>query len=330
MNIIKLQDKIMPEGCQKAAFFNKYLKGKYAYWVHMRYIVPLETMSHQAYVACEEDITKLLINDNGEYPRPYGTEYLDLYDHIIDLYDNRELNILEYIDSKETDCVNNTHEYMLKNTYITDEDITLGELKKFRTWLAQSMLLFDTNSETGENLGNVFSEDEFHVLNYYANGMMDQTIHVLLKFGSPTFTVEQIKTNTCGCHQSSNLSSLYNSQELSCDPIVIYKNNIYKKMVSVFSSIDFWTRFSKEYILTVKHYIDNIISVGLPLSKNNYEAYKDCSCVKDDAQNNGIEILKKLSTSLEYIYNGDVNGHKNYISDSLHKWSSELYEHMEW
>ena len=95
MNIIKLQDKIMPEGCVKSSFFNKYLKGKYAYWVRMRYIVPFDTMGYDAYVACEEDINKLLPNENGEYPRPYGCECLDLYDHIVDLYDNHVLNILE-------------------------------------------------------------------------------------------------------------------------------------------------------------------------------------------------------------------------------------------
>ena len=32
MNIIKLKDVIMPNDIPQAEYFNKYLKGKYAYW----------------------------------------------------------------------------------------------------------------------------------------------------------------------------------------------------------------------------------------------------------------------------------------------------------
>ena len=52
MNIVKLKDIIKPND----EFFNTYLKGKYAWWVHMRYIIPFEKMGIQGYIACEENI----------------------------------------------------------------------------------------------------------------------------------------------------------------------------------------------------------------------------------------------------------------------------------
>ena len=127
MNIIKLRDKIMPGDSQQATFFNSQLKGKYAYWIHMRYIVPLESLGENGYVACEEDITKLLKDNNGEYPKPYGTEYLDIYSFITDLYDKTALNIMEYIDIETTDKINSINEFKLKNTYTVDSDITINE-----------------------------------------------------------------------------------------------------------------------------------------------------------------------------------------------------------
>jgi hypothetical protein len=331
MNIIKLQDKIMPEGCVKAPFFNNYLKGKYAYWVHMRYIVPFELMGYDAYVACEEDINKLLKDGNGNYPKPYGCEYLDLYEHIIDLYDNTALNILDYIDMDETDIANNTNEYILRNSYITDKDITLDELKKFRTWLATELLLFDSEYSTGLIKNELFSSQESHVLDYYKRGMYNEVLVALSDFGSTQININNININDCGCSSSSDVSSLYNTSLSVCEPISIYKKNIYLKMVSMFSNIDFWTRFPKEFILTFKHYIDNIININLPLSSSQYiSKFADCVCGDSKIQNEGTNILKRLSNSLEYIYNGEVNGHKNYIKDSLYDWASELYEQMEW
>jgi hypothetical protein len=332
MNIIKLQDKIIPESYEKSNFFNTYLKGKYAYWIRMRYIVPFDTMTHDGYVACEEDINKLLIDSNGEYPRPFGCEYLDLYEHIVDLYDDRELNILDYIDTAETDRINNINEYIIKNSFNTDKDITLDEIKKFRTWLASELLLFDTNYKTGEYINNLYTSQEIHVLKYYKQGMIDETINSLVCFGNPLVKYNETKTSSCGCSGSSDLSSLYNTNLSTCDPINIYKKNIHNKMVEMFSNIDFWTQTPKEFILTFKQYIDNIISVGLPINNGQHTSkYLDCVCSKgDQSQQENIIILKKLSESLNYIYNNDLVGHKNYISDALKSWAFSLYEQMEW
>lgn len=298
MNIIKLRDKVMPSDNNYSSLFNTYFKGKYAYWVHMKYVVSMDMVSKEDYIKYENNIDELLNMGN----------YIE------------SSNIMDYIDYQETEMVNNINEYMMKNSYVADEDITLDELKRFRTWLANELLLSE----------DYFDELVSHMIRYYADGMMDSTITALINFGSSNFFVNDISANTCGCHQSSNLSSLYNTQGVLCEPISIYRKNIYKKMVEVFSDVNFWMQFPKEFISTFKGYIDNIVKVGLPLSKNNYEAYKDCSCTKQDTQNDNIDILNRLSISLEHIYNGNVNGHRNYIKDSLYKWASELYEQMEW
>lgn len=321
----------MPEGCEESTFFNTLLKGKYAYWVHMRYIVPFSTMSYNAYVACEEDITKLLKKEDGSYPKPYGCQYLDLYSHITNLYDNTELQIIDYIDAETTDKINDINEYVFKNTYVTDNDITIDELKIFRTWLAKELLIFDTNNDTGEIKHNLYNELESHVICYYANNMIDQTIKSLLNFGATGTNYNNININKCGCSGSTDLSSLYNSSISICDPISIYRKNIYNKMVEIFSNVEFWKQFPPEFILTIKHYIDNIIKIGLPLQKNQYiSSLTDCTCVSDQTQSEGMTILNNLSQSLQYIYDNDISGHKNYIKDALYNWSSVLYEDMYW
>lgn len=330
MNIIKLQDKIMPEST-KSAFFNNYLKGKYAYWVQMRYIVPFNTMDYNGYVACEEDINKLLQKPDGTYPNPFGCEYLDLYGHIVDLYDKKEINIIDYIDMVETDRVNNINELILRNNYSTSADLTINDIKKFRTWLAQSLLLFDTNYETKEHLGNMFDSKEYQVLNYYALNMMDVTVKSLIDFGGQQAYVNNINSVPCGCNQGVDLSSLYNSSMSVCDPISIYKTNIYNKMVEMFSNIDFWLQFPPEFISLFKHYIDNIIQMGLPLSGSQYiNLYSDCVCSNNEKQTDNNKILVRLSNSLDFIYKEEYKNHINYIKDSFHEWASMLYEQMEW
>lgn len=330
MNIIKLKDIIMPGSDQKSAFFNKYLKGKYAYWVQMRYIVPIGLervddhmigMEHEGYVACEEDITKLLQREDGSWPKPYGSENIDLYS---------DPEFMKFIDEIETDRINSTVEYRLKNKYSPDEDITIDELKQFRTWLAKELLLMDQN-ELGVQKYQHFTPSETHVLEYYAKNMYDNTIKILGEFGGQQVSFNEITQNKCGCN-SSNLSSLYINDINICDPISIYRKNIYNKMVEMFSNSIFWERWSKEFILEIKKYIDNIINMNFPLSNSHLgNSFVDCGCLStNDSQDNFIGILKRLSTSLDYMYNDKTNGHKNYINTSLNDWSSQLYENMQW
>lgn len=316
MNIIKLKDEIMPENMPQAQLFNKYLKGKYAYWIQMRYIVPFDFMRHEGYVACEEDLSKLLPKENGKLPKPYGAPCIDVYDKYI----------IQFVDQLETDRINNILEFRMKNRYVTDADITIEEIKKFRTWLATNILYMD-QTETGIQKYIKLNETVTHILQYYKGGMYDNTIKILSEFGS--LNLPQSVSKSCGC---SNISDLILSQPTNiCDPIKIYKENIYKNMVTIFSDIDFWTQWPKEFIWEFKKYIDNIIKLNLPLVDNTFNNnFVDCGCMDNDNQSKNMDILKKLSKSLEYIYLNDIYGHKNYISDSLREWSSLLYEIMEW
>lgn len=320
MNIIKLKDVIMPGETEQVSFFNKHLKGKYAYWVQMRYIVSFDHMRHEGYIACEEDITKLLPDSNGVYPQPYGAPSFDVYDE----------SIIPYIDQRETDRINSIMEYRLKNKYTPDDDITIDELKKFRTWLATELLAFDLNPFESPSY-ILFDESQTHVLSYYSNNMYDNTIKILSEFGNETVEYIEPGVTPCSC-KGSNLSSLYNTDLHICDPISIYRSNIKSKMIDMFSDINFWTRFAPEFILEIKKYIDNIIRVNLPLYLDTLnDKFVDCGCKENnDKQKWAIEILNRLSTSLEYIYKGEIIGHKNYISDSLRDWSNYLYEIMYW
>ena len=53
MNIIKLKDILMPDFYPVANLFNTKLKGKYAYWVKMRYIFPLDSIDYDTYIKYE-------------------------------------------------------------------------------------------------------------------------------------------------------------------------------------------------------------------------------------------------------------------------------------
>ena len=245
MNIIKLKDVVMPDHMPQAELFNKYLKGKYAYWIQMRYIVSFDHMRHEGYVACEEDVKKLLQKENGTYPRPYGAPCIDVYDK----------GIIEFVDSLETDRINNTVDFRMKNKYVTDEDITVDELKKFRQWLASEILLMD-QTELGEQKHSYLTDEETHTMQYYASNMYDSTIKILTEFGGSTVVTSNPTVSSCGCSASTDLSALYTVS--ACDPISIYRKNLYSKMVEMFSSIEFWQKWSPEFIGVFKRYIDNL------------------------------------------------------------------------
>lgn len=320
MNIIKLKDIIMPIDRPEAEYFNKHLKGKYAYWVQMRYIVSFDHMRHEGYVACEEDIKKLLQKEDGTYPKPYGAPSLDIYTP----------GVMNYVDSIETDKINSTVHFRMKNSYSPDDDITVDELKLFRTWLAQELLKMD-QTELGEQKNSYLSDVETHVLKYYADNMYDNTVKILTEFGQVVPTLDTINSSSCGCHHGSNLSSLYNTELNVCDSVGVYRKNIYNKMIEMFSVESFWSQWSQEFINEFKKYVDNIIKCNFVLSKTEWHSeFVDCGCQNTSDQDRSIEILKRLSISLGYMRDGSIVGHKNYINDALYDWSSILYEKMQW
>lgn len=314
MNIIKLKDVIMPDMYKMSKFFNAYLKGKYAYWIQMHYIVPFDLMRHEGYVACEEDITKLLINVDGTYPRPYGCPYIDMYDE--------DACILPYIDMVETDHINNISRFIVENNKSTDEDLTISELKNFRTWLAGS--LYNLDKIKDELDSSKYNERIVKMLLYYTNNMMNDTIKELNLFNKPI-----ISTNitSCGCCQSENI---FNTNINDCDAVSNYRRNVYNVMVETFSDISFWSNLPQDFLKRMKQYIDNIIKVGLKLNNtsNITSVYSTCEC--KDSKNNNEYILKRLSESLSYIINKEYKLHNNYIRDSFNDWATYLYEYMQW
>ena len=166
MNIIKLKDILMPDKYNMSEMYNMHLKGKYAYWIQMRYIVPFEFMGHEGYVACEEDITKLLMKADGTYPKPYGCPYIDMYDE--------DKCIMRYIDLEATDIANNISKYRTANDQTTDFDITISELKLFRKKLATMIL--DYNNIYINDSGSLIDSVEESVLKYYMNDMYDEVV----------------------------------------------------------------------------------------------------------------------------------------------------------
>ena len=320
MNIIKLKDILMPDKYNMSEMYNMHLKGKYAYWIQMRYIVPFEFMGHEGYVACEEDITKLLMKADGTYPKPYGCPYIDMYDE--------DKCIMRYIDLEETDIANNISKYRTANDQTTDFDITISELKLFRKKLATMIL--DYNNIYINNSGSLIDSVEESVLKYYMNDMYDEAVKSLLMFGNQQVTLSTVDT-TCGCCSSTNLASLNNSSLNICDPLSIYRKSIYNKMVTMFSDVEFWKRWPNELLVAMKKYIDNILKVGLNVNNNTVDPsiYRDCTCSNSNTNTNQ-NILEKLSKSLDYMIEGQEKSHYNYIKDSLYNWASLLYEYMQW
>ena len=319
MNIIKLKDIIKPGD----NLFNNHLKGKYAYWIQMRYIVSFDHMDYGGYIACEMDINKLLKKEDGTYPVPYGCPY-------IDTYMGEDCDIYPYIDETETDRINSIADLIIKNNFSPDADITVDELKKFRTWLATQLLLFDQNN-FGQQLYVRYDKDTTMMLEYYKQGMIDNTIEVLTDM-SMYKSVNNTTTDCCCCG-ADTMSNIFNIDSSTCDPILVYRKYIYNKMVVTFSDIEFWSQFPVEFIMDFKKYIDNIL-------KMQFKLYKGTTCIDVEdcgglSKNSSVQtqyeyILKKLSESLSYIINNDIPGHKNYISTALSEWSSLLYENMEW
>lgn len=311
MNTIKFKDSIHPTDEN----FNSYLKGKYAYWIQMRYVVPFECLSTADYIKAESSPSSVLTQDRVIY---------------WDIISDSEYNIMSYIDYDATESCNSIAKYVSANEYTTDSDITLEEVKVFRTWLASTLLTLDTD-DSGNQLCSMFSEELTHVLEYYAGGMYDDVVKWLIVFGTTEYSLSTSTTTGCGCCGTADLSSLYNTSLTNCDAQAIYQKNIYNAMVSYFGDLDFWTQFDTDFLTDFKQYVDNILSLGLSLSVSEYSSlYTDCGCSSNSNETTLRQILVDLSVALEYLIDGDTSGHKNFCSDAFYNWAVSLYESMIW
>lgn len=317
MNIVKLKDILMPETTLMGEFFNKNLKGKYAYWVQMRYIFPLESLDFKTYIKYEQ-------LDHVHFLGPNMLPHIDLYSEESCMADFAAT----YIDSTATEIANNIHEFEVANNYVADYDIDLNKLRRFRTWLAEELLKLNQSLD-GSYL-DIYTTDQIHTLEYYKNGMYNDVIKYLSVFGG-TEPILSSSVNSCGCCNT-NRSGLYGlTVGAVCDATKIYTDNLHKHMVMMFEDVNFWKQFNVDFIRVFKKYIDNIIKTGLAINNTPEQLrFTDCNCSSQSVNKTNEKMLRNLSESLGFIIDGDVNGHLNFISDSLYNWAEYLYEYMSW
>lgn len=287
MNLIKFKDNIRPGD----AYFNTYLKDQYAYWVRMRYVIPMSVISIHDYVSLERDIDLLKTLD---------PIYWDLED---------PSDLKAYIDEVETNKINDPKTYEHHNRYVCDPDITTDEVKKFRTWLATQLL---------ENRTNNWKEER--VFQYYVGGMMDDTVRWFVETNTNTNTFQQVTTTPCGCGQVSAQST--NSLRV-CDPLLIYRESIRNQMMALFSDLYFWLGLPLPLLKEIKIYLDHITRLGLQLRKTD-DRFIDCC----DKNSNKIN-LEGVSKAFEYMILDEVVGNKNFIAGQL-RTLANVYEWLYW
>lgn len=317
MNIIKLNDILMPDECRFSKLFNEQLKGKYAYWIQMRYIFPLESLDYKTYIEYEQLSNFHMMGANI-------LPHIDMYDDECNMYSFTQT----YVDHDATETANSISKYITSNGYVTDSDIDLEKIRKFRSWLASEILALSTGND-GEYLDFITNE-QAHMLEYYKNNMYNEVIKQLNVFGfENAFTLLDINKKTCGCcNNATNLYTLSNG--MSCNALEIYKKNIHTLMVQTFENVDFWLQFNKGFIELFKKYIDNIIKAGLIINiETSNVLYNVCKC-SDSSINASNEMLQRLSQALQYMIDDEVKGHSNFIHDALYDWAEYLYDRMSW
>ena len=306
MNIIKLKDVVMPSEHKISNFFNDNLKGKYAYWVQMRYIFPLNSLDSKTYIQYEQTSD---IQMAGYTTLPH----IDMYDESV-----VALNFSNnYVDIDATEKANSVYNFELSNNYVTNSDITIDKLKIFRRWLAEQLLLHNIP----------YTDEQRHMLEYYKNDMYNDVVKTLYVFGN---SVKPTALSTASC---TTCGSVVNNIKMvdSCNVLDVYKNNVHALMNKTFSDIEFWKACNKEFLQLFKKYIDNIILTKLMITTaTSTSPYCVCICSNENAEINFVKAMENLSKALQYIIEDKVNGHNNFIYDAFDNWSNNLYEKMYW
>lgn len=331
MNIIKFKDVMIEESTldpQDIELFNTKMRGKYCWCVNWKYCVSFDDMTVEEYTHA------------SQVGQPEVS--LELY---LDLSEVRDL-----VDHEATELINSIDSYKVSNQYVPSE-LTLAQIKKFRTAVAEGLLVAEEAWDTEYDV--MLSEKIEAMLTYYAKGMYDDIIAAMTMFANNEASVSVngtytdcgcggttsqlgIQTNgvtvttsakNCGCSSANAQMSLASV----CDCISIYRVNIYNFMVDVFSDYRFWSLVSDTVVADMISMLRGILEAGLSLSfDSNDVLFGDCSCLGDTTDTSGKLIINNLIKALEYIQNEEVVAHKNFIKNSLYAWASKLYEHMEW
>lgn len=313
MNLIKYKDIILDgeSGLTpgQISIFNEHIRGKYVYCMYWYWIMPLEKtantqVSQWEYDLCNGIKTKTEVQSNI------------LSQNIPHLFYNQ---IKDYIDLSSTETINDVSKYKIFNQYIP-KDITLDEIKKFRTWLAETLLSFQPTDTK-----------EIKILTYYKNKMSDDTVSSLEMFDLNKIILNKTVTNACncGCTNTGSSIDIYNN----CQPVEMYRKSVYYSMIDLFSNIEYWTARDEDFLIMFKRYVDGVIKANLDLTKPTYiDDFVECGCNLEikTKQERSINRLKKLSEAIQMMKDNNISGNKNYIISALNEWATYLYEIMEW
>ena len=328
MNIVKFKDIMLEDTDPRAPqLFNEKFRGKYCWGVNWHWCVSFDDLTIEQYCECSHN--NML---------PEDIDFLDL---------------MEYEDLIDQDAVirvNSIDSYILSNDYVPSE-LTLDKIKKFRTFVAESLLANEPawDTEYDETLTDKIEK----MLTYYKNGMWDEVIKSLAAFsdiaglnvtgtytdcgcgGTTSGATVMLKDQTgmyrsassCGC-SSANASLLLSN---TCDCVALYRSSIRNFMIDIFSDWRFWDKVTDTVVPDMIAMLKAILEAGLPLSFNSTDViYGDCSCLGGNTDEAGKLIISNLIKALTYIKDEDVVAHKNFVKNSLYAWASKLYEWMEW
>lgn len=297
MNIVKLKDQVK-EG---DAYFNEHLRGKYAFWVRQLFVVSFDEMDQITFSQAEQTTGSGLFQMKTD-------RWYDV------------LDLMDYIDSVETNRINDITTFLEYNQKTPDSDLTIDDLKRFRTWLAEELLE-----------QKICGFDIEPMLQYYKAAMWDPAAtnlslvsaysDVQLTYGSGC---------ACGCGSSLTLAELYGQLSATCDSLAIYRKSMYNWMVTTFSDLNFWMKVDVDLLRRFKTYIDNLLKMEMIPGNTSYvQPFAECGCTTDLSSNNR-NILEKLRQALEYLTTCGVTGHKNFIREAFNSWAMYLYELMYW
>jgi hypothetical protein len=253
---------------------------------------------------------------------------------------------LEQVNWETTMQANSAASYLLSNQIAGIPELTIDDLKNFRTWLATILL---ENQDLFRSYNRDF-EKTIQMLTYYSENMYDSVCKALINFAN--IPVIKADLSVASCYSGCNTQVMINPQTTiqsgcSCNGnsvtavgnitagcLDMYRRNVYNWMVIVFSDSNFWANFiytDPNLIDLIIRYMEGILESGLPLTKQcDKITYNDCSCLNNDTEEANKQILRNAIRAFGYIRDNNISFNYSFIYNSLNKWASVLYEIMQW